>query len=223
MLTSTGWVAAQEQAAGEVHDELRAPSEPASITSAHDSKLGQAKLGQAKPANDKRDATEAPSTSLRLRVKKPIALSEESPTDGWWYKLLACGFIVTGALWLYRRRAILKPSAERHSMKILGRTPVGVRSELLIVNVDGQKILLGVTPGSIQRLANLADPMDEVAQASDAPEVEQASEIEPGFEQFVGKAQRQLDEMSRVRKPSKGPRDGQARGLMDLLSGRRAG
>lgn len=205
-VTSLGW--AQRDRPSKEHSELHAPASPT----------------DPKPAlhagSKKSGPTTKMGTLLKLRPSTPIELEEQPSTGGWWYKLLACAFIVTGAMWLYRRRMKLKPPTDRHTMKILGRTPVGVRSELLIVNIDGQKLLLGVTPGSIQRLATLADPMDEMVLAAAEPEdnlgdrdaavpsdafdpqperltrksmpAEATPAAEPGFEYFIGKAQQQL-------------------------------
>jgi flagellar protein FliO/FliZ len=205
-VTSLGW--AQRDRPSKEHSELRAPASPT----------------DPKPTPQAGSKKNAPATGmgtrLKLRPNTAIELDEQPTTDGWWYKLLACAFIVTGAMWLYRRRMTLKPPTDRHTMKILGRTPVGVRSELLIVNIDGQKLLLGVTPGSIQRLATLPDPMDEMVLAPAQPEdklggpdhaipggtvdpqpemlgpksgpAEASPAAEPGFEYFIGKAQQQL-------------------------------
>ena len=160
----------------------------------------------APPATEKAaatDVTPAPATDLMLRPSKPLTLSEEPETSGWWWKLIVCGIIIFAAVWLFRRRTMLQQVKQSHSLRILSRTAVGVRSELLIVDVDGQKLVLGVTPHSIQRVAvlpdgsetQLADPaleqtVDPVAQAIDA---------DPGFDHAVMAAQQRLDRYAHER------------------------
>ncbi len=134
---------------------------------------------------------------LRKGGGKPLELANETPTSGWWYKLLACGFIIGGAMWLLKRRKLLPQQAEKqHSMTILGRTGIGVRSELLIVNVDGQKLLLGVTPSSIQRLAVLVDSDDVPHLAEPIIDPQHEEDIDSGFEGTLGAAKRKLESLA---------------------------
>ncbi len=70
-------------------------------------------------------------------------------------QLALVALAAAGGLWLYKRRA--RASADEYKPpKILSRTAVGVRSELLVVEVEGQVMLIGVTPQSIQRIAVLS-------------------------------------------------------------------
>ncbi len=120
---------------------------------------------------------------LALRQSQPMAFAEEQSTSSLWWKLLISCAIVVGALWLLKRR--LKPSAASKPpvLDVISRKSVGVRSEICIVRVDGHRLLLGITPNSIQRLAALPDP-DEGGMLSElevaAPESGPA-EVEPGF------------------------------------------
>ena len=84
---------------------------------------------------------------------------------------------VAAGLWIYKRRARSGEVAYKPP-KILSRTAVGVRSELLVVEVEGQVMLIGVTPQSIQRIAVLSvlssSPESAPMALTEAPE-------EPGF------------------------------------------
>jgi flagellar biogenesis protein FliO len=94
---------------------------------------------------------------------------------------------------------------------------VGLRSELLIVNVEGQRLLIGVTPHSIQSLAMLEGDEDASPQRNeDAPALEQ-----PVGERFAAvlKSAETRSEGHRPKLPA-APEDthvaGQARGLLGL-------
>ena len=167
------------------------------------------------PAVDRTLAPPAPNlldapkqTDLTLRPSKPIELAQEQPSSGWWWKLIACAIIICGAVFMWRRRALLQVVKQTHAMKILTRTAVGVRSELLIVNVDGQKLLLGVTPSTISRLAVLPDDDAAIAEAPPEPSQvlaprpttqEEMMDLEPGFERAILAAQRRLDRYTQSR------------------------
>jgi flagellar biosynthetic protein FliO len=137
--------------------------------------------------------TEDRPLALRKTNDKPLELIAPSPTNGWGYKLALCGIIIAGAVWLLKKRALLKPPAQTHAMTIVGRTPIGVRNELILVDVDGQKLLLGVTPSSITRLAVLP-VLGDVPSLAD-PEVDPMTpaEQEPGFELAVKNARDKLE------------------------------
>ncbi len=135
--------------------------------------------------------------NLRKGGGKPLELANETPTSGWWYKLLACGLIIGGAVWLIRKRKLLpQQPGKQHSMTILGRTGIGVRSELLIVDIDGQKILLGVTPSSIQRLAVLVDSDDVPHLAEPEIDPQDEQDVESGFDSTLGAAKRKLESLA---------------------------
>ncbi|MFO0592293.1 MAG: flagellar biosynthetic protein FliO [Polyangiaceae bacterium] len=92
-------------------------------------------------------------------------------------QLALVALIGAAGLWMWKRRASQRTEPNR-APRILARTPVGVRSELLVVEVDGQQMLIGVTPQTIQRIAvlsqiNVAAPAGNVL-IQDLPD-------EPGF------------------------------------------
>jgi flagellar protein FliO/FliZ len=70
--------------------------------------------------------------------------------------------LVAGLAWLVRRGTIRLPgSARRQAMAIESATPLGERRSLLIVSVEGRRLLLGVTPTQVSLVTELgAAPPD---------------------------------------------------------------
>ena len=58
------------------------------------------------------------------------------------------------------KRWMSTPGISRSSFKVLGAMSLGPREKLLLVDVGGKQVLLGVTPGSITSLQTLAEPVD---------------------------------------------------------------
>jgi len=93
-------------------------------------------------------------TPLALRPNKPLELAHEPPPSSMGWKLVALAAILGGVAFYARKKMWVKPT-EDGQLTIVRRATVGFRSELLVVNVEGQRLLLGVTPNSIQSLAVL--------------------------------------------------------------------
>ena len=104
-----------------------------------------------------RDTSSPPAdsaTPLALRPSKALELSREPQQPGLGWKVVAVVAILGGAAFYVRKRALPKRADDR-GLTIVRRAPIGLRSELLVVNVEGQRLLIGVTPHSIQNLAVL--------------------------------------------------------------------
>jgi flagellar biogenesis protein FliO len=99
------------------------------------------------------------STPLSLVPSKPLELSTEAPTSNLGWKLGAMGVLAAAGFWAYSKKksARIVASTPIPEMRILRRTSIGVRSELLLVDLEGQRILLGVTPSNIQSLLIVPD------------------------------------------------------------------
>lgn len=117
-------------------------------------------------------------TPLNLRpAPAPFGVGGGSTSSSLAPQLALVVLAAAAGLWLYKRRA--RTSAEAYKPpKILSRTAVGVRSELLVVEVEGQVMLIGVTPQSIQRIAVLS-VLPNSAQTSPLQLAEPTEE--PGF------------------------------------------
>jgi flagellar protein FliO/FliZ len=114
--------------------------------------------GAASPA----EAPAAPgpeATPLTPRPSRPLTLAPRSEGTPIGWKLLAgVGVAVAAGLWIRKRRGSkAQPAGAR--IEIVGRTAVGMRSELLVVDVEGARLLVGVSPSALQTLAVL-DPAE---------------------------------------------------------------
>jgi len=93
------------------------------------------------------------STPLATRPSKPLALepTPETPGNGW--KALGIVVALAAGFFLWRRQRVARVvQGPLPELRILRRTAVAVRSELLLVEIEGQRLLLGVTPNAIQNL-----------------------------------------------------------------------
>jgi flagellar protein FliO/FliZ len=107
------------------------------------------------------------STPLSLRPSKPIELAPEPQRAAAGWKVAFVLALVGGAALCLRRRA--KPLKGREAeLTIVRRAPLGLRSELVVVNVEGQRLLIGVTPHTIQSLAILDSDDEPRLRAADA-------------------------------------------------------
>lgn len=66
--------------------------------------------------------------------------------------LLVVGLIL-GAAWIARRSGWLRSKTQ--SIRIVANQSVGTRSQLIIVEIENERLLLGVTPQQIQLLHKL--------------------------------------------------------------------
>ena len=116
-------------------------------------------------------ADPAPTASATPLALRPAQATESTPTTttaggvGW--KLFAGAGAIALIAWAFKKQRARKHGPER-PIRVVSRTSIGVRSDLLVVEVEGQLLFLGVTPGSIQRLAVLgAEPVLAAEQASE--------------------------------------------------------
>lgn len=117
----------------------------------------------------------APSTSatpLQVRPSKPLTLApakDEGTPVG--YKLLAGGVVIVAAgVWLKKKQGLSLGKGAKKKKKsaidVLGRTSVGVRNELLVVEAEGTRLLIGMTGSSMQTLAVLQTPEGVIGEES---------------------------------------------------------
>lgn len=128
---------------------------------------------------------------LPVRHGRPLvmAAAQTYPRGGW--KILA-GFAGLGlALFLWKRRVPVSTLATDCQIQVVTRTFIGGKCELLVVDVGGQRMLLGASSGTVQFLAALEGP--EPLNSSD-------SDKTAGFESMFAAAR------SRTREKSAEPR-----------------
>lgn len=149
-----------------------APAPPASATPpAPASAAPAAAAPAASAAPEAAPETPAPAaTPLATRPSKPLTLASPNEGTPFAYKLFAgVGVAAAAGLWLKKKRRGHAPTTASR-IDVLGRTSVGVRSELIVVEVEGTRLLVGMTPSAIQTLA--------VLDAVDAPAVEAPAPLE---------------------------------------------
>lgn len=66
--------------------------------------------------------------------------------------LIAVILLIVVGGWLAKRTKLLRPSGTKPLITILDKQGVGPRMHVLLVESDGQKLLLGVTPQQINLL-----------------------------------------------------------------------
>lgn len=106
-------------------------------------------------------------TPLSLREDAaPLSPSDESRTD-LDYGVGALALMLLGALGFvcYRRLKAGAPATPTPTCRVLSRTALSARSSVVLLEVEGQRLLVGVTPGGMTRLeawrvgdAEIVDP-----------------------------------------------------------------
>ncbi len=88
--------------------------------------------------------------------------------------VLVCGLLAL-FMWLLRRGALTLGGARRTNMTVEGALPLGERRSLVVVVVEGRRLLLGVTPAQVSLVTELANS----ASFPDALQRRMAGEPEP--------------------------------------------
>jgi flagellar biogenesis protein FliO len=113
------------------------------------------------------------------------------------------------AFWLHKRRRNGVKNVVNAQARIVSRTSIAVRSELLVVDIGEQRLLLGVTPSSIRHIADL-EPAQEEARATD---------VGPRFQALVDSALRDEPKPARdsvLKQSGERPVEAQAASLLAL-------
>lgn len=95
-----------------------------------------------------------------MRAPQPLALAPEQTSSSWGIKLAFFGAIAAAGFIAYRKRKAKKPEDKKTAVKVLGKTAMGLRGELALVEVGGMRVLVGITSSSMQTLAVLPDDAD---------------------------------------------------------------
>jgi len=78
------------------------------------------------------------------------------PVESW--KFLAGFAGLAAALWYWKRRAPSASASPAPELQVVRRATLGNRGEVVVIDVAGQRMLLGVTPTSVQMLTMLDEP-----------------------------------------------------------------
>ncbi len=167
-------------------------------------------------------------TPLNLRGEGTAAAPGSAPSSGtpWAIPLVLLAGLAAGGVFLAKRRpdllnalrsqAGIPATGWNGSLTVLRRTGLGMRNELVVVELNGQVMLLGVTPGSIQSLAVL--PEEELTHEESAPAKEENNGLGERFAAILDAARTQPRKADRAEKrPTEdlGVEE-QARGLLGL-------
>jgi|JI10StandDraft_1071094.scaffolds.fasta_scaffold111603_5 hypothetical protein len=175
-------------------------------------------------------APAAPTTTtpLNLRGEGTAAAPGSAPTSGtpWTIPLVILAGLAGLGVFVAKRRPDLLQNLRAQagipatgwngSLTVLRRTGLGMRNELVVVELNGQVMLLGVTPGSIQSLAVL--PEEELTHEESAPAKEENNGLGERFAAILDAARTQPRKADRAEKrPTEdlGVEE-QARGLLGL-------
>lgn len=82
--------------------------------------------------------------------------------------LLLSLLVIVGVLFL-RRRLPLAAAGGGRLLRVLERQPLGPRAQLVVVEFDGQRLLLAHTEHGVTGVATAAAPAPAVAAAAEAP------------------------------------------------------
>ena len=155
---------------------------------------------------------------------KPLELRPNRASDGGGaggfgigMKLAAVAAVFGGAFLLFKRRNGGFASARTSHVgpRIVSRTAVGMRNELLVVEVEGQRLLIGVTPAAMSTLSVLVDEPKELAEEPEKlsgyqlgnyrPAIPPSaplptSAVEESLSRLIANARNELDEANFIRK-----------------------
>ena len=171
---------------------------------------------------DARSSPAASATPLVVRPASRSRLAPDTPDSGFGWKVVAFLALLGGGAYYLRKRVRPSGVANDGSLTIVRRTSIGIRSELLVVNVEGQRLLIGVTPNSIQSLAILdADEPVALARTTIEDEASGSSTVGERFAAMLQAADAPPPGATRAESAVRRPRTmttmaGQARGLLAL-------
>lgn len=123
--------------------------------SAHATPEASASGAEADTAPTAQPAPAAAATPLALKAEPTGASPHASSDLGIATKVGACALILGAAAWAFKRRrsaAKADPGA-KGALSLVSRLPLGARLEVCVIEVEGQRLVLGVTPQSICTLS----------------------------------------------------------------------
>ena len=101
----------------------------------------------------------------------PTMHSESSPLISVGGALMGIIALILGIAWFTRRSGLLPAAARRRTLKVVDSCSLGNRERVVVVEVEKQWLVLGVTSGQINHLHTLEAPaMDSSAAAPEGKE-----------------------------------------------------
>lgn len=100
-------------------------------------------------------------TPLKLRGPGSLTLGNpgSSSSSSWLGNGVLVALLAGGGFWAWKRRNATPARAlgATTPMRVVGRLALGGRGEAVVIELEGRKMLLGVTPHTVQHLADLGD------------------------------------------------------------------
>ena len=104
-----------------------------------------------------------------LLVTAPALAADPAPGAAGMMQMLPGLAAVLGLIallaWLAKRLGVARPGSNG-PLKVVGERMVGTRERVVLVEVAGQWLVLGVAPGQVRALANLPKPENHVSEAA---------------------------------------------------------
>ncbi|WP_245959144.1 flagellar biosynthetic protein FliO [Marinomonas pollencensis] len=107
---------------------------------------------------------------VQAAVPEPI-----STTYSIWKVVLSLAFIVVfipACLWLVKKMQVTQMRFGQSDIKVVSSQSLGTKEKIVLVEVEGEKILLGVTSQSIHHLKSFSSNSKAFAQAMSEAETE---------------------------------------------------
>jgi flagellar protein FliO/FliZ len=75
---------------------------------------------------------------------------------------------VLGAIWLISRKVARRTTGSGDSIRIIGRQGIGAKAQLVVVDIDAARYVLGVTEGAVTVVDRLDAPAPDPVEDTDA-------------------------------------------------------
>lgn len=106
-------------------------------------------------------------TPLQVRAAQPLTLAPAPARPHFTWVLIALAGAAGAGAWVWKKRGVRPIDVSVPELRILRRTSAGFRCELLLVELQGQRMLLGVTAHAIQNLYIVPEGSSE--ETTDSP------------------------------------------------------
>ncbi|MEO8798738.1 MAG: flagellar biosynthetic protein FliO [Polyangiaceae bacterium] len=131
------------------------------------------------PAPESKPLVLRETAAANAQAAHPMSLMAD-PAQGASWKIVGILGVMCAAAWAFKKKQEKKKPVDTvKSLQVLRKLSVGVRSELLVIDIDGQRLLIGVTPSTITTLASIPEVELEAA-AAEAEKIEQMTTMGAG-------------------------------------------
>ena len=118
--------------------------------------------------------------SMAVSYVQAAIPQEISTTYSIWKVVLSLAFIVVfipACLWLVKKLQVTQMRFSQSDIRIVSSQSLGTKEKIVLVEVEGEKILLGVTSQSINHLKSFSSNSKAFAQAMSEVETDQLGDM----------------------------------------------